>query len=59
MRGEHATTVNGKGRDIGLEDLLALGENAGLSKSICRDIAAEVQEKIAETLRKQIFHRDF
>jgi serine/threonine-protein kinase HipA len=45
LGGEHATTVNGKGRDITLDDLVELGQKAGLSKTICRSVAAEIQEK--------------
>jgi serine/threonine-protein kinase HipA len=45
MGGEHATTVNGKDRDISIEDLVKLGADAGLSKSVCDDSAAEIQEK--------------
>ncbi|MDR1953756.1 MAG: type II toxin-antitoxin system HipA family toxin [Clostridiales Family XIII bacterium] len=45
MSGEHATTVNGKGHDIELADIIALGENAGLSRFDCRDIACEIKEK--------------
>jgi serine/threonine-protein kinase HipA len=44
MSGEHATTVNGKGRGIEPADLIALGENAGLSKSDCTGIAFEIKE---------------
>jgi serine/threonine-protein kinase HipA len=44
MGGEHAMTVGGKGRDINLKDLVTLGENAGLSKRVCHNIAAEIME---------------
>jgi serine/threonine-protein kinase HipA len=55
MAGEHATTVNGKGHDIELADLMLLGENAGLSKSDCADIALEVKEKTVK-LRTELRH---
>jgi serine/threonine-protein kinase HipA len=45
MRGEHATTIGGKGKDIGLSDLVSLGTNAGLSKIDCKTIAAEIRER--------------
>jgi serine/threonine-protein kinase HipA len=45
MRGEHATTVGGKGRDITLDDLVELGLRSGLSKANCRAVALEIQER--------------
>ena len=44
MNGEHATTVNGKGKGIGLDDLVSVGVKAGLSKSSARTIADEVRQ---------------
>ena len=43
--GEHTTTVNGNGKDPGLEDLLAVGKAAGLPPVRCRRIAEEIFEK--------------
>jgi len=47
MAGEHATTVNGKGRDTTLADLVELGMNAGLSRARCQELAIMIQEKAA------------
>jgi serine/threonine-protein kinase HipA len=43
MGGEHATAVNGKGRDISTADLKLLATQAGISKPRCRTILDEVQ----------------
>ena len=50
MNGEHATTVNGKGKGIGLDDLVSVGVKAGLSKSSARTIADEVRQATAGRL---------
>lgn len=47
MNGEHATMVNGKGRDIETEDLMAVGVRAGLSRSRAASIAGVVREAVA------------
>lgn len=44
--GERATTVNGKGKDIALADLLAVGTKAGLKQSWAREIAEDVRSKV-------------
>ncbi|MDR3315495.1 MAG: type II toxin-antitoxin system HipA family toxin [Coriobacteriales bacterium] len=44
MHGEHATTINGKGTDITLDDLLAVADKTGLSQKEARSTAQEVQE---------------
>ena len=41
--GEHATSVNGNGRDPGMKDVLAVAEFAGLNVKWARDAAAEIQ----------------
>jgi serine/threonine-protein kinase HipA len=43
MGGEHATTVDGKGTDITLDDLVACGVKMGLPSRRCRTIAINVQ----------------
>lgn len=52
--GEHATTVNGNGKNPGLADLLAVASRAGLDKTRSKFIAEEIQEIIAETLRRYL-----
>ena len=43
--GEHTTSVRGKGKNISDEDLIDTGSDAGLSKSQCTTILAEIKEK--------------
>ena len=43
--GEHTTTVDGNGKNLGAKELLAVGRKAGLSASVCRQIAGEIEEK--------------
>lgn len=42
--GERATTVNGKGKGIGLDDLVAVGRTGGLGARQSRAIAQEIRE---------------
>ena len=46
--GEHTTTVDGNGKDPGMNELLAVGRAAGMSARVCRSIAGEIQEKTVE-----------
>lgn len=50
--GEHTTTVNGNGRDPGMEDLLSVGRDAGMQDGLCRRIADEIREKTAGLEKK-------
>lgn len=43
--GEHTTSVRGKGKNISDEDLIDTGADAGMSKSQCKTILAEIKEK--------------
>lgn len=43
--GEHTTTVNGNGRDPGMQELLAVGKAAGMKQSVCKNIGEEIREK--------------
>ncbi|MCR5798724.1 MAG: type II toxin-antitoxin system HipA family toxin [Lachnospiraceae bacterium] len=43
--GEHTTSVNGKGKDISEEDLLKVGEDAGLSKKQCLERIKDIADK--------------
>ena len=52
INGEHATTVNGKGRDISRDDIIAVGKRAGISASKCSSICNEVQEAAYSALRE-------
>lgn len=48
--GEHATCINGNGRNPGIGDLLAVGKAAGLPVKKMRLIAGETEEIIREEL---------
>lgn len=47
--GEHATTVNGKGKNIALEDLVVVGVEAGIAHTKARVLAEEIQNIIQQT----------
>jgi len=46
--GEHATYVNGNGRDPGTNDILAVAEKIGLAKARAGEIAEEVRQIVSE-----------
>lgn len=46
--GEHTTSVNGKGSLITDHDLTSVGVEAGLKKTLCQDIIAEIREKTSD-----------
>ena len=48
--GEHATTVLGKGRNPSFEDLLKVGQKAGMKEKRCRQIAGEIEQIVHEQL---------
>lgn len=48
--GEHATTVDGNGRDPGLKELLAVAKKAGFQSSWARQVAEAIQECVGEML---------
>lgn len=50
--GEHATTINGNGRNPDIEDILAVARNANLDAHKSRKIAEEIKEIVYEDLRK-------
>lgn len=45
--GEHATTVNGKGRDISLDDLVSVGVEAGIARSVATSVAQDMRALIS------------
>ncbi len=45
FNGEHATTINGEGKNPDTEHLLAVAQNAGIKTSIAKDIAMEIKSK--------------
>lgn len=50
LGGEHATCVNGNGKDPGLKEIHAVAEKIGLSRDRCREIAAHVRDVVEEEL---------
>lgn len=54
LGGEHATTINGNGRDPGLRDLLAVAEKIKWDLSEARQIAEETQEIVQEELGRYL-----
>lgn len=52
--GEHATTVNGKGKDISFDDVLAVGTRAGLSAKTARAIATNINDAAHDYLADSI-----
>ena len=48
--GEHATCVNGNGRDPTTKDILAIADQIGISKAKSKEIAAHVQQTVQEEL---------
>lgn len=45
FNGEHATTINGEGKNPNLDDILAVAENIGLNEKSAKNIALDIQEK--------------
>lgn len=50
FNGEHATTINGEGKNPSLEDILAVAKNIGLKEKFAKDIALDIQEKCKKLL---------
>lgn len=48
FNGEHATTINGEGKNPTLEDILAVAKNIGLKKKFAKDTASDIQEKCSK-----------
>ena len=48
FNGEHATTINGEGKNPTLEDILAVAKNIGLKEKFAKDIATDIQEKCSK-----------
>jgi serine/threonine-protein kinase HipA len=48
VNGEHYLAVNGKGRNITIDDILTVGRDAGIKPARARAVVDEVQSAIAE-----------
>lgn len=57
MNGEHATTVNGKGRDISLADVVEVGTRNGLTKRRANAIANLVKEAVDDLAKTKLTQR--
>lgn len=53
--GEHATTIDGEGREPSLEDILRVAKKAGIKESEARRIAEEIQDVVSEELAGWIY----
>ncbi len=51
---EHTTSINGKGKNIKLEDLIEVGVMFGLSKEKCEKIALTIESHVKQDLNKYI-----
>ena len=54
LGGEHATTINGNGKNPGLEDILAVAKKAGLNQTKARIIAEEIREIVYTELEEYL-----
>lgn len=45
FNGEHATTINGEGKNPNLDDILVVAKNIGLNEKPAKNIALDIQEK--------------
>ena len=48
FNGEHATTINGEGKNPALDDILAVAKNIGLKEKLAKDITLDIQEKCSK-----------
>lgn len=47
INGEHTTAVNGKGRDIAVNDMVDIGARAGIPRNTCLSIANTIRDKVS------------
>ena len=45
FNGEHATTINGEGKNPSLDDILAVGVNIGIKEKQAREITLDIKDK--------------
>ena len=48
FNGEHATTINGEGKNPTIENILAVAKNIGIKEKQAKDIASDIKEKCAK-----------
>ena len=52
--GEHTTTVDGNGVNLGKKELVAVGRQAGMKKEICETIADDIRKCVETDLHKYL-----
>lgn len=52
--GEHATTVNGEGRDPGLKDILEVAKKIDLDINYAKEIALNIEKIVSKDLKKYL-----
>ena len=57
--GEHATTINGNGKEPGMEDILKVAGAVKLDEKKARDIASDIEEKVQGMLHRWINHGSY
>lgn len=50
--GEHTTTVDGNGKNPGMEEMIAVGKAAGITYKKCQLMAEEIHEQTQHVMRK-------
>ena len=45
FNGEHATTINGEGKNPSLEDILAIAKGIGIKEKQAREVALDIKDK--------------
>ncbi len=48
FNGEHATTINGEGKNPTLDDILAVAKNIGIKEKFAKGIASDIKEKCSK-----------
>lgn len=48
FNGEHATTINGEGKNPTLDNILAVAKNIGLKEKFAKDIALDIQKECSK-----------
>ena len=48
FNGEHATTINGEGKNPTLDDILVVAKNIGLKENSAKDIALDIQKECSK-----------
>ena len=45
FNGEHATTIDGEGKNPNLDNILSVAKNIGLKEKLAKDIASEIKNQ--------------